>query len=167
VAGCQHRGGQLAWTSAAGQPQRLAAAAVVDAKLRRFYAYWCLREAYVKMTGEALLADWLRRLEFRDVAAPAPAPAAVDNAALLPGEVVTAIDVYLDDRRVAGVAMELRALGRDYMVATAVRPRGHGDGDGDGVAFTGFATLDFARDIAALHLRSGANRPPSPVSQRQ
>jgi hypothetical protein len=97
----------------------VAAAAVIDAKLRRFYAYWCLREAYVKMTGEALLADWLRRLEFRDVAAPAPAPAAVDNATLLPGEVVTAVDVYLDDSRVAGVAMELRAFGRDYMVATA------------------------------------------------
>uniref|UniRef100_L2GDN4 holo-[acyl-carrier-protein] synthase n=1 Tax=Colletotrichum fructicola (strain Nara gc5) TaxID=1213859 RepID=L2GDN4_COLFN len=35
----------------------------MDFKLRCFYALWCLREAYVKMTGEALLAEWLRELQ--------------------------------------------------------------------------------------------------------
>src|SRR5262249_33336031 len=48
----------------------------VDVRLRAFYALWCLREAYVKMTGEALLAPWLAELEFRRFRAPAPGPAA-------------------------------------------------------------------------------------------
>lgn len=43
-------------------------------KLRRFYAYWSLKEAYIKMVGEGLLASWLRELEFLDVVAPPPPP---------------------------------------------------------------------------------------------
>ena len=39
-------------------------------KLRRFYTHWALKEAFIKMVGEGLLAEWLRRLEFRDVAVP-------------------------------------------------------------------------------------------------
>ena len=42
----------------------------VPAKIRRFYAYWCLKEAYVKLEGEALLADWLQDVEFRNVKVP-------------------------------------------------------------------------------------------------
>ena len=41
-----------------------------DEKLRYFYTLWCLREAYVKMTGEALLASWLGDLEMRHYAPP-------------------------------------------------------------------------------------------------
>lgn len=44
----------------------------LHAKLRRFYAYWGYKEAFVKLDGEALLATWLRRLEFRNVRAPDP-----------------------------------------------------------------------------------------------
>ena len=43
-------------------------------KLRRFYAYWALKEAYIKMIGEGLLASWLRELEFLEVHAPPPPP---------------------------------------------------------------------------------------------
>lgn len=45
----------------------------LKAKLRRFYAFWALKEAYVKMEGEALLAEWLRDVEFRNVRVPRPA----------------------------------------------------------------------------------------------
>ncbi|KIW74134.1 hypothetical protein Z517_12544 [Fonsecaea pedrosoi CBS 271.37] len=48
-------------------------AKIINMKLRRFYAYWSLKEAYIKMVGEGLLASWLRELEFLDVHAP-PAP---------------------------------------------------------------------------------------------
>jgi 4'-phosphopantetheinyl transferase len=44
----------------------------ISARLRLFYAYWALKEAYIKMTGEALLAPWLKQLEFRNVIAPDP-----------------------------------------------------------------------------------------------
>ncbi|EXJ54492.1 hypothetical protein A1O7_09832 [Cladophialophora yegresii CBS 114405] len=49
-------------------------AKMVSLKLRRFYAYWGLKEAYIKMVGEGLLASWLRELEFLDVHAPPPPP---------------------------------------------------------------------------------------------
>jgi 4'-phosphopantetheinyl transferase len=46
------------------------------AKLRRFYTYWSLKEAYIKMVGEGLLASWLRELEFSSVVPPPlPIPA--------------------------------------------------------------------------------------------
>lgn len=49
-------------------------AKIIAMKLRRFYAYWGLKEAYIKMVGEGLLASWLRELEFLDVHAPPPPP---------------------------------------------------------------------------------------------
>jgi 4'-phosphopantetheinyl transferase len=48
-------------------------ATIYQKRLRRFYAYWGLKEAFIKMVGEGLLADWLRELEFEDVHAPEPA----------------------------------------------------------------------------------------------
>ena len=47
-------------------------AKMISMKLRRFYAYWGLKEAYIKMVGEGLLASWLRELEFLGVHAPPP-----------------------------------------------------------------------------------------------
>lgn len=47
-------------------------ARLIELKLRRFYAYWSLKEAYIKMVGEGLLASWLRELEFLNVVAPPP-----------------------------------------------------------------------------------------------
>lgn len=47
-------------------------AKIIAMKLRRFYTYWSLKEAYIKMVGEGLLASWLRELEFLDVVAPPP-----------------------------------------------------------------------------------------------
>src|SRR2546421_1918132 len=44
--------------------------AETSAKLRRFYTYWSLKEAYIKMVGEGLLASWLRELEFSDIVPP-------------------------------------------------------------------------------------------------
>lgn len=93
----------------------------VDMRLRYFYALWCLREAYVKMTGEALLADWLRALEFRDFRPPVPAVGVAGDEELVPGEVVGGIEVWRDGKRQEDVRMELRAFGRGYMVGVAAR----------------------------------------------
>lgn len=49
-------------------------ATLMQLKLRRFYAYWALKEAYIKMVGEGLLASWLKELEFLNVVAPPPPP---------------------------------------------------------------------------------------------
>lgn len=102
----------------------LSGRAATDAHLRRFYALWCLREAYVKMTGEALLAPWLHQLEFQAVRAPEPLPASaelVQSAADPPQALIRDHEVLFQGRRVDDANICLRSLGADYMTATAVR----------------------------------------------
>ncbi|TAQ87315.1 hypothetical protein B7494_g4363 [Chlorociboria aeruginascens] len=94
---------------------------VVDGKLRRFYTMWCLRETYVKMTGEALMASWLKDLEIRDVRAPSASTQIVREDSLEKGEVIRNFDIKLKGKKVSNVKMELSALGQDFMVAGAVR----------------------------------------------
>ena len=93
----------------------------VKAKLRHFYAHWCLKEAYVKMTGEALLASWLKDLEFRNVRVPLPASRrqSEENGEDW-GQVSTDIEIWFRGSRVTDVKMELQAYEEDYMIATAV-----------------------------------------------
>ncbi|ERT00094.1 hypothetical protein HMPREF1624_03463 [Sporothrix schenckii ATCC 58251] len=93
-----------------------------DELLRAFYALWCLREAYVKMTGEALLAEWLAELEFNAFQVPkAPGPA---KGPLFQGDMVTKHDIQFRGAAVGDqVNVCLRSVGVDYMVCTAVRSR--------------------------------------------
>lgn len=94
------------------------------AKLRCFYTLWCLREAYVKMTGEALLAPWLKALEFRDFAAPLP-QRAMGAAREDGGDVVRTHDVWFEGSKVEDANVCLRSVGPDYMTCTAVRTPRH------------------------------------------
>lgn len=94
---------------------------VIDAKIRRFYACWCLREAYVKMTGEALLAPWLRELEICDVQPPAAKEGIRNSSSLKPGELARDFKIIFKGRLVENVDMELSALGEAYMIGGAVR----------------------------------------------
>ncbi|KAL1842780.1 hypothetical protein VTJ49DRAFT_4265 [Mycothermus thermophilus] len=103
-----------------------------DLKLRYFYAFWALREAYVKMTGEALGAPWLAELEFRGVRPSQPMevwevkPGEDDDEAegeegIAPYEVVHDMEIWFKGERLRDVNMSLRSVGQDYMIATAVR----------------------------------------------
>ncbi|RFU24537.1 hypothetical protein B7463_g11811, partial [Scytalidium lignicola] len=95
---------------------------IIDAKLRRFYAYWCLREAYVKMTGEALLAPWLKELMFKGVVPPAPRIAGEDHQNdLLEGEILKEFHIEFQGKELSDVMVELAALGSNYMAGVAVR----------------------------------------------
>jgi 4'-phosphopantetheinyl transferase len=98
----------------------------VEYGLRLFYTYWALKEAYIKMTGEALLAPWLRELEFTDVVAPAPAPAPGQGSAGGWGEPYTGIKTWLYGKRVEDVRIEVVAFEKDYIFATAARGAGLG-----------------------------------------
>lgn len=98
---------------------------VNDGRLRAFYALWALREAYVKLTGHALLADWLRELEFRDFRPPRPTAGWGVPAREEEGEVVKDTEIWFQGRRVEDVNMCLSALGPDFMIATAVRTPGN------------------------------------------
>ncbi|CAG8971578.1 hypothetical protein HYALB_00009227 [Hymenoscyphus albidus] len=96
---------------------------VIEVKFRRFYAMWCLRETYVKMTGEALLAPWLKELEISKVKAPAALPGQLNEESLKPGEIGKDFHIRFKGKEVTDVKMELSALGRGYMVGGAVRGR--------------------------------------------
>jgi len=148
VSRCQHRHKQLSWNTS-GKIETMDSNIVVAAKLRRFFAIWCLREAYVKMTGEALVAEWLQKLEFRNFRAPYPS-SQQDEAVfdLTPGEAVTRFEIYLGHKRIEDVAMELRALGQNYMVASAAKVK---DLAAAGkVIFPGYEELDVEKDIYSV-----------------
>lgn len=86
----------------------------MDVLLRHFYALWCLREAYVKMTGEALLASWLPELEMRGFNPPGPGGVCHnDNGG--------SFEVWFRGAKVDDVDVRLVDFLDGYMVCTAVR----------------------------------------------
>lgn len=91
------------------------------AKLRHFYAHWCLKEAYVKMTGEALMAPWLQDMEFRNVQVPRTASemstAERDNDW---GETCSDVEIWRHGSKLTDVKMELQAFRNNYMIGTAI-----------------------------------------------
>ncbi|KAI4231274.1 MAG: hypothetical protein L6R40_007784 [Gallowayella cf. fulva] len=107
----------------------------LKAKLRHFYAHWCLKEAYVKMTGEALMAPWLQQMEFRNVKEPKAQTSTGDNW----GGTFSDVEIWHDGRLVTGVKMELQAFRNDYMIGTAT--------SAIDVPFSPFQLLDLQRDI--------------------
>lgn len=112
----------------------------IKAKLRHFYAHWCLREAYVKMTGEALLAPWLKDLEFRNVQVPSPTIQTNQESQRGNwGQECSADDIWFKGVKVTDVKVELQAFGEEYMIATAVsEPK---------PALSAFKELDLKRDV--------------------
>ncbi|KAI1432422.1 phosphopantetheinyl transferase [Xylaria sp. CBS 124048] len=92
-----------------------------DYKLRTFYTLWCLREAYVKMTGEALLAEWLGDLIFQAFEPPEPGVVFAQTEDDEPKQVIRKHDVIFKGSEVKDANICLRSLGADYMTCTAVR----------------------------------------------
>jgi 4'-phosphopantetheinyl transferase len=102
-------------------PGQLNADERIQAQLRHFYAHWCLKEAYVKMTGEALLAPWLKDMEFRNVQVPLPVSQTTqENRQGRLGQICTTHDMWFKGKKITNVKMELQAFGDHYMIATAV-----------------------------------------------
>ncbi|KAM7205273.1 hypothetical protein V8F33_001104 [Rhypophila sp. PSN 637] len=140
-----------------------------DGKLRAFYALWALREAYVKLTGEALLAEWLRELEFIRFRPPLPAPEepidgslgsssdseADSESSFLEDEseqVIRKIEIKFRGRQVDDVNICLKSMGPDYMICTAVRTPERKE-DGLGWRLGGFEVLrlEDVLDFAETH----------------
>lgn len=73
------------------------------------------------MTGEALLAPWLKELEFRNVQVPLP------HSHLPPdtqrgdewGQTCSNVEIWFRGHRVTDVTLEIQAFREDYMIATA------------------------------------------------
>ncbi|KAF2224204.1 hypothetical protein BDZ85DRAFT_273365 [Elsinoe ampelina] len=98
---------------------------VTEAKLRRFYAFFAYKEAYIKLAGEALLAGWLKELEFRGVRSPRPgAPARCAMEGMWGGR-EEGVEVWLKGERVRDTQMDLRAYDEGFIIASAIK----GDAD--------------------------------------
>ncbi|KAL6716227.1 hypothetical protein ACLMJK_005793 [Lecanora helva] len=102
-------------------PAQLDSREEIRAKLRHFYAHWCLKEAYVKMTGEALLSDSLKQLEFRNVQVPMPRSHLPPDAQGSDewGQVCTDVEIWFRNERVNHIKLVIQAFREDYMIATA------------------------------------------------
>ena len=112
----------------------------IRAKLRHFYAHWCLKEAYIKMTGEALMAPWLKDLEFRNVKVPLPVNQAKDVQEDRGwGQTCGDVEIWFRGSRVTDVEMELQAYGEDYMIGSAASEANP--------SFGAFEKLDLVRDV--------------------
>lgn len=123
----------------------------IRVKLRHFYAHWCLKEAYIKMTGEALMAPWLKDLEFRNVKVPSPTSATMNAQALgVWGQTCSDVEIFFRRSRVTDVKMELQAYGEDYMIGTAA--------SNVDVQLDAFEKLDLVRDVISVARRTDGRR---------
>ncbi|KAJ5438172.1 4'-phosphopantetheinyl transferase A [Penicillium daleae] len=110
-------------------------ATIIEFGFRLFYSYWALKEAYLKMTGDALLAEWVRHLEFTNVIPPAPVDPLISSkpyglstgAEYIPqsphnwGPPYADVEVFRDGEVIEDVRLQLQAFESDYIVATAGR----------------------------------------------
>ena len=118
--------------------------AIRSQKLRLFYCYWVLKEAYIKMTGEAFLDPHIKQLEFRGVRTPKPpSKTSGSSPASSWGETIKDFEVWKHGQHLPNVYMELQALGSDYVVATAIsKPK-----DSIEQEFPPVEVVDLQRDV--------------------
>lgn len=138
---CMQRNRPLSLKTPAGKDISFNSNDLIDAKLRRFYTYFCYKEAYIKLAGEALLAPWLKHLEFNNVRSPKPIS---DNSSGKWGEVVEDVEVSLKKIAVEDVKMKIVAFERDVMLSTAIQ-----GGKVRGLDVPRFEMIDLRRDILA------------------
>ncbi|KAF2492923.1 hypothetical protein BU16DRAFT_529177 [Lophium mytilinum] len=143
---CCVRGKELRAVLDSGEEVGFSSDLVVEAKLRRFYTYWCYKEAFIKLSGEALLATWLRELEFRNVRSPAPGTVARCSTHGTWGERVGDVEVWMHRKRLGDVRMEIQAFEEEFMVAVAIQPVSKLPEGG----FPGFVGLDLERDVLEI-----------------
>lgn len=132
-------------------------ATIYQKRLRRFYAYWSLKEAFIKMVGEGLLADWLKELEFENVIAPEPATAKdfpddgfswalhddEEQKWSPPEKAIKDIKATLHGQSLKDVHLELVAYEHDFLLATSMR----GVSDAAGASTGKWIKLDIDKEI--------------------
>ena len=111
--------------------------------LRCFYTYFCCEEAYTKVNGEGLAANWLPDLNFSGLRPPKPARQAQETSRGFWGERLERGGVLVQGEEIKDARIHVQAFEEDYIVATAIR------GDILNVDVPVFRHLDFDVDIPA------------------
>ncbi|KAH0025689.1 putative phosphopantetheinyl transferase, partial [Aureobasidium melanogenum] len=140
---CVQRNKDLNITLPTGESHSFNSDILIDAKLRRFYSFFCYKEAYIKLAGEALLAPWLKELEFQNVRSPKPGTVARCSTHGTWGEKVSDVEVVLYGGKVEDVKMTLQAFEENFMLATAVQGL-------QGLEAPPFTKLDLESDVIAF-----------------
>ncbi|KAF2124304.1 phosphopantetheinyl transferase [Dothidotthia symphoricarpi CBS 119687] len=153
------RGEALSVTLPNGQTRTFDSDLVIDAKLRRFYVFWAYKEAYIKLDGEALLANWIPQLEFKGVRAPRPGTPARCSTHGVWGERVGDTAVWFRHELLPDTRMEVCAFEENYMIGVAAKDRGWlgGVGREGGLpeVLTGFVGLHLESDVLEVARRGG------------
>lgn len=138
---CIARNQNLLFRTPSGNQISMNSEQLIDAKLRRFYTYFCYKEAYIKLSGEALLAPWIKALEFFSVRSPKPGVKPRCSTHGVWGEEVDDVEVHLHKKEVSDVKMKIQAFEEDFMISTAMQ------GDVEGLKVPGFTTLNLDSDV--------------------
>lgn len=166
---CCARGQEFSITLPSGERRKVSSDLLIDAKLRRFYTFWCYKEAYIKLDGEALLAKWIPQLEFKHVRSPQPGTPARCSTHGTWGERVSDAEVWFKQeggspgpvgvqglkngqvRRLDDTRMEIQAFEEAFMIGVAARQKRGGLGAG-GLpnVLTRFVGLHLEEDVMSV-----------------
>lgn len=145
---CCTMGQTLVATLPSGEERKFSSDLLIDAKLRRFYTFWCYKEAYIKLDGEALLANWIPQLEFKHVRAPRSGTPERCSTHGVWGERVDNAEVWFKQKHMKGCRVEIQAFGEDFMIGVAAKERGWESGDtGLPEVLTEFKSLHLEEDV--------------------
>jgi 4'-phosphopantetheinyl transferase len=172
---CTRRNQILEITLPSGEERTFDSDLLIDAKLRRFYTFWCYKEAYIKLDGEALLAKWIPRLEFKNVRAPRPGTPARCSTHGVWGERVGDAEVWFtrsgrdgpagvealglkerESRMLGDTRVEIQAFEEDFMIGVAAKMRSGCTEGGDGLpdVLTSFKALHLEENVMGVAMEA-------------
>jgi 4'-phosphopantetheinyl transferase len=158
-------GQTLSISSPGGGIETILSDLIIEEKLRTFYAAFSLKEAFLKLGGEGLAADWIQDCEFQGVRAPGKGGVPRCNLAGVWGGKITGggrddsdsshdeeLELSLRGKEVKDVRMELQSYEEDYLICTMTRPASI---LGPGAVFPEWQRINLERDIWDLAARLG------------
>jgi 4'-phosphopantetheinyl transferase len=126
----------------------------IKVKLRRFYTYFCIKEAYIKLVGEGLLADWIEKCESRNVDVPRSSSGnSLWGEKIVAGQLLNSssesdrsdsLEIWLHGEEVRNVRTEMQAFDGDYIITTMMTPSNL---LGENAEFQPWKMLDLKKDI--------------------